>query len=532
MKKGFLLNKNFYDIEGKIMKSEKDKIPTKYCKDDFEVYMHIGSGNFSEVFMVKLKNNPSKIYSLKIFEKEKVKRMNKINDVLIEKHAMTKLNIPGHVNIIKLIDTFKDRQHVYLLYEYVDYELWEFLKNRSIGVNENITFNLIFQMIHALDYIHSKNIIHRDLKCENFVINKDGIIKLIDFGTSKDLDIISVETFNEPTIKDPELSKFRLKKKNNKNIKESSGNESGTTNNNNLDIEELNENVLDFNNEENDKKLKDRIKKNCVIKEPKNIENSEFNNFISKENVYHSNILRISKYPLNIDKCNNNYKKKKKLENYVGTPNFMPPEALINKCSGKARDLWSLGCTIYQLVTCTVPFNGSTEWFIYNKIKKKEIKYPPIISSELIDLIEKLTNINPEERLGYKGGCKEILEHPYFQKYNYRLLNYKFQEISELEKMYTNVMNKYHEYANERRKLRQNMKNNSYGENNKNIERLKSDLLNIIKSDILIYDKKDESIALKMRIVETVNFLIYEFDEQEKKEIKEADKWLERFNNK
>ncbi|CRG96267.1 serine/threonine protein kinase, putative [Plasmodium gallinaceum] len=529
MEKGFLLNKNFYDIEEKIIESEKDKIPRKYCKDDFEVHMHIGSGNFSEVFMVKLKNNPSKIYSLKMFEKEKVNRMNKIDEVLMEKHTMTKLNTPGHVNVIKLIDTFKDKQHVYLLYEYADYELWEFLKNRSVGVNENITFNIILQMIYALEYIHSKNIIHRDLKCENFVINKDGIIKMIDFGTSKDLDNITKEVINEPTIKDAELSKFRLKKS--KNSKENSENESETKSDNNLSSEEFSKSVLDYNNEKNNEKLKNQIKKNCIYKEIKNTENNGFNNIISEKTVHKPCILKSDKYLININKYNNGYRKKKKFENYVGTPNFMPPEALTNKCSGKARDFWSLGCAIYQLVVCTVPFNASTEWFIYNKIKKKEIKYPPIMSSELIDLIEKLTNLNPEERLGYKGGCTEILEHPYFQKYNNRL-NFKIPEISEVEKMYTNMMNKYHEYTNERRKLRYNMNNNYSEESKKKIEKLKNDLSDLIKYDTLVYDEKDKSIFLKKKIAKTVNFLVKEFDEQEKKEIEEADKWLERFNNK
>ncbi|EUD65424.1 serine/threonine protein kinase [Plasmodium inui San Antonio 1] len=550
MKKGFLLNKNIYDIEGKVIKDEKDTMNRKYRKDDFEIYMHIGSGNFSEVFMVKLKNDPSKTYSLKIFKKEQVKRMNIINSLLAEKHTMTKLNVPGHTNVIKLIDTFKDKENVYLLYEYADYELWEFLKIRSVGINETITVNIILQMVHALEYIHKNNVIHRDLKCENFLINKDGTIKLIDFGTSKDLDNVPLQTVKpEPSDEDTELRKFVLKKTNSNNVKEENLKREHPPENGNIlsdvevngkcsddkdedtDVDEKNDNSdSKGNNEKIDKRFQEGNPKKCILKELKNNEVYEFNNkIVPKENDNHLNALKSSKYP--IDTNRHNYRIKKKFDNYVGTANFMPPEALTNKCSGKARDLWSLGCTIYQLVTGIVPFDGSTEWFIYNRIKKKEIKYPPLMSSELADLIEKLIVVNPEERLGFKKGCREILQHPYFQKYNYSSFDFKIQQISESEKIYTDVINKYREYAIEKRKQRQT-DNNSCEETSKKINKMKTDLLNIIKFDTVCYSEENESTVLKEKIAETINFFLQEFLEQEKREVEEAEKWLQRFSSK
>ncbi|SBT35264.1 3-phosphoinositide dependent protein kinase-1, putative [Plasmodium ovale wallikeri] len=532
MKKGFLLNKNICDTEEKEVKDE-EKLNTnrKHCKDDFEIYMHIGSGNFSEVFMVKLKNDPSKIFSLKIFKKEQVNRMNQVNSVLIEKHTMTKLSTPGHPNVIKLIDTFKDKENVYLLYEYADYELWEFLKIRSVGIDENITFSLILQMVRALEYIHKKNIIHRDLKCENFLINKDGTLKLIDFGTSKDLDGVPMKTASkEPSMKDNELSKFILKKKNNNNMKESFKREPIEENHHILNDEEINDKFVEDTNIENINKNSGETPKECVLKEIiKNNENYEFNNKnLTKRNDNNLNALKNNKYPMIANGYN--YRRKKTFDNYVGTPNFMPPEALINKCSGKARDFWSLGCAIYQLATCTVPFDGSTEWFIYNKIKKREIKYPPLMTPELIDLIEKLITVNPKERLGYKKGCEEILEHSYFQKYNYKSFHYKLPEISELEKLYTNIINKYHAYVHEKRKLRQNVDNPS-DESNKKIPQLESEMLNLIKFDAVALDKENGS-TLKTKLAETINFFLQESQKQEKSEIEEADRWLERFSSK
>lgn len=53
---------------------------------------------------------------------------------------------------------------------------------------EKLAANLILQLVNSLEYIHSKNIVHRDIKCENLVISRDGQLKLIDFGSSVDLD--------------------------------------------------------------------------------------------------------------------------------------------------------------------------------------------------------------------------------------------------------------------------------------------------------------------------------------------------------
>lgn len=218
---------------------------------------------------------------------------------------MSKLNTPGHANVIKLIETFKDKENVYLLYEYADYDLWEFLKIRSVGVNEKITFNIILQMVHALIYIHNKNIIHRDLKCENFLINKDGTIKMIDFGSSKDLDNISIKTNNEEdTINHEELSKFVLKKNNNNNSNEDLKNANEFKNNDSLNGEEINNNDLNNTNfQKSDKNIKDQNSNKCVLETLKNNESYEFNNQILSS-------FKSNDYAADANK-HNSYKKKK-----------------------------------------------------------------------------------------------------------------------------------------------------------------------------------------------------------------------------
>lgn len=87
--------------------------------------------------------------------------------------------------IIKLYKIFQDDEYVYLVLEYVDgSELFEILcKKRRLDL-QYVKY-ILAQLILALEHIHEKGYIHRDIKSENILISKDGSIKLCDFGFSK-----------------------------------------------------------------------------------------------------------------------------------------------------------------------------------------------------------------------------------------------------------------------------------------------------------------------------------------------------------
>ena len=66
-------------------------------------------------------------------------------------------------------------------------ELYKILKNEKKFKEDVVVFYAI-QLIMAIDYLHNKNIIHRDLKLENIMIDLEGYIKIIDYGLAKKLD--------------------------------------------------------------------------------------------------------------------------------------------------------------------------------------------------------------------------------------------------------------------------------------------------------------------------------------------------------
>lgn len=134
---------------------------SKIDPDEYLTLHQIGWGNFSDVFLVEHKQS-KKPYCLKVFEKNKIERMRKEGDVLIEKHVMKKL--PLHNNIIKFIGSKADEFMLYILYEYVNGgELWK--KCIYHGINSEKTIKYYFkQILVAIKHMHDNDIIHRDIK--------------------------------------------------------------------------------------------------------------------------------------------------------------------------------------------------------------------------------------------------------------------------------------------------------------------------------------------------------------------------------
>ncbi|GFE52684.1 AGC kinase [Babesia ovis] len=331
MKSGFL-----FSSDPKVSKLSDTKVVNddtlgkrKYRLDDFEFERNIGSGNLSEVWHVTLKARPKESYALKIFNVQKVKQNNHVKYVQQERTAMLHLNSPGHPNVIRMIDTFRDDNHVYLLYEYADGgELWEEIKN--IGVpDKSIARVLVWQLLNGLEYIHNRRLIHRDIKCENIVI-QNGILKFIDFGTSK--------FFDGPENPEQDCA--------NTTQQPNAGSSKGTT-------------------------------------------------------TTDSNVAQTSLGRLNT---------KREFENYVGTPNFMPPEAISNQSSGYAGDLWSFGCTIYQLLLGMNCFIGSSSYFIYKNVKGNKLGFPQDFDLDAKDLIENLIVSDPNNRM----TLADVRRHKYF----------------------------------------------------------------------------------------------------------------------
>lgn len=87
-----------------------------------------------------------------------------------------------HPNIIETIEIAYDADHMYQVMEYCEYDLFAIVMSNKMSTNEiNCCFK---QVLNGVRYLHSIGLAHRDLKLDNCVVNNEGIVKIIDFGSS------------------------------------------------------------------------------------------------------------------------------------------------------------------------------------------------------------------------------------------------------------------------------------------------------------------------------------------------------------
>ena len=106
------------------------------------------------------------------------------SSALNEAEILKKLN---HPNIIRYHDSFLIENNISIVMEYGEGgTLYNFILNQEKIISENVIKKLFIQLLAAVDYIHSNQILHRDLKTENILLDKRRkVLKISDFGISK-----------------------------------------------------------------------------------------------------------------------------------------------------------------------------------------------------------------------------------------------------------------------------------------------------------------------------------------------------------
>ena len=109
---------------------------------------------------------------------------------------------------------------------------------------------------------------------------------------------------------------------------------------------------------------------------------------------------------------------------FVGTPLYVAPEMLETNTSGPFTDLWALGCILYQMLTGEVPFMANYDFQVFQMITERKLVFPKYLPLESIDLIDKLMQLNPFQRLGAGAPGSEndyscLKKHPFFKQNQY-----------------------------------------------------------------------------------------------------------------
>lgn len=150
--------------------------------DSFKMIKVIGKGSFGKVFLVKEKQT-NEMYALKVLKKDNIIKRNQVE------HTRTERNVLGYVNhpfIVGLKMAFQSKEKLYFVLDYcAGGELFfhlgkvgKFTEHRACFYAAEITL--------AITYVHGMDIVYRDLKPENVLLDSMGHVRLTDFGLSKE----------------------------------------------------------------------------------------------------------------------------------------------------------------------------------------------------------------------------------------------------------------------------------------------------------------------------------------------------------
>ncbi|KAI8879555.1 kinase-like protein [Backusella circina FSU 941] len=269
----------------------------------FYLLESIGQGAFGKVRIVQHKGD-KKRYALKYISKAKCIELNAVNNILTERKILEKVYHPLLVN---LRFAFHDSEHLFMVLDLMLGGDLRFHLERLGHFNELQTRFFVANLILALDYLHKRNIVHRDIKPDNILLDSNGHAHLSDFNIATQL------TAQKP--------------------------------------------------------------------------------------CRHSR---------------------------AGSLAYMAPEIIKETAYGKNVDWWSLGITAYELLFGKRPFERSENDDLKTSILYSPLEFPSGInvSSECKDVVNRLLQKTPEERLG-SHSIDELKSHPWFRGLDWKLLETK-----------------------------------------------------------------------------------------------------------
>jgi len=107
-----------------------------------------------------------------------------------------------HPNIVEIKEIIYEDEKLHIVFEYLDYDIKKYMKekareNQGLPLDEVKSFT--YQILQGLAHCHAHRVMHRDLKPQNLLVSKDGIIKLADFGLARPFSL-PVKTYTHEVV--------------------------------------------------------------------------------------------------------------------------------------------------------------------------------------------------------------------------------------------------------------------------------------------------------------------------------------------
>jgi len=146
----------------------------------YEKLEKIGEGTYGTVFKAKNKET-QEIVALKrvrLDDDDEGVPSSALREICLLKELK-------HANIVRLHDVLHSDRKLTLVFEHCDQDLKKYFDSLNGEIDPEVVKSFMFQLLRGLSYCHSRNVLHRDLKPQNLLINKTGELKLADFGLAR-----------------------------------------------------------------------------------------------------------------------------------------------------------------------------------------------------------------------------------------------------------------------------------------------------------------------------------------------------------
>lgn len=166
----------------------------------YKVIKELGDGTYGSVWKA-LNQQTHEIVAIK-----KMKRKYYIWEECINLREVKSLRKLNHPNIIKLKEVIRENNELFFIFEYMECNLYQIMKDRSTPFSETEIIKFCYQILQGLSYMHRNGYFHRDLKPENLLVTSD-LIKIADFGLAREVltsppytDYVSTRWYRAPEV--------------------------------------------------------------------------------------------------------------------------------------------------------------------------------------------------------------------------------------------------------------------------------------------------------------------------------------------